>query len=162
MSSIKTDQCLIVYSNLDCSNENPLARSIKIPAGDHPDLSLFKQQVSNFDNTVDSFHACKETLGGERIQVTLKSGLGTGPLNESLAEYRDLCGCTNLPEFAQGQVNGLDNHGGCVSLYADLNCTGDMRVVSGHSPESVNLINIGFAGKAKSIKQCEDSFPCLR
>lgn len=52
------------------------SHSVKVPAGEHPDLSIFSHNQAHFADNIDSFELCTEELGGDRTHVTLKSGLG--------------------------------------------------------------------------------------
>lgn len=72
-SSLKTDVCLMVHDNEGCNwREN---NSIRIPAGDHPDLSLFQHSRINFDNRIASYKLCADDAwGGSDIHNVEFSG----------------------------------------------------------------------------------------
>lgn len=97
------------------------------------------------------------------MSVTNAPFLSPVILNDEYDE--DENGCTNLPKFSIGKVNGVDNHGNCVELFVLPDCQGDsIQLHGGHSRQATNLTLGNFAGLAKSISQCDKTLPlsCAR
>ncbi|CAL8136850.1 unnamed protein product [Orchesella dallaii] len=115
-SSVNTSgNCVTLYQGLDCQG-----LSLRVaPDMDHNwDLNFYE-----FDDTAKSFQACNEAEGGEKVRVSLHSTYNTPAANLTV-QYNDICGCTDLPYYAQGSIPSVNNHGNCIMIYKDEGCRG--------------------------------------
>lgn len=72
--SLKTNACILVHDNDDCDwHKN---NSILIPAGAHPDLSVFAHSSVNFSKRIASYKECSDDTigsgGGDSFLVEFK------------------------------------------------------------------------------------------
>ncbi|ODM89296.1 hypothetical protein Ocin01_17386 [Orchesella cincta] len=154
--------CLILYQQLDC---NSSGLSLRVaPDMDHNwDFNNYE-----FDNRAKSFQTCNEAEGGEKVRVGLYSTYNTEATNLEGAgglrvQYEDICGCTNLPYYAQFNISSLDNHGNCIMIYKDEDCRGgSWNLRGGKSIQSQNLSLINFDKSVRSINLCSDRQWCLK
>lgn len=80
-SSLKTDVCIMAHDREDC--DYGLGNSVRIPAGEHPDLAVFHQSELNFDNQIAGFKPCANDAwgGGDLHHVEFN-----GPRNNIFAK----------------------------------------------------------------------------
>lgn len=61
-SSLITDVCIMVHDNDECDYGR--GNSIRIPAGEHPDLAVFHHSNVNFDNRIAAIKVCSSDVWG--------------------------------------------------------------------------------------------------
>lgn len=154
-SSVNTDGgCVYLYDGKDCQG-----KKLKIAPGVHSHNDLTKH---NFNDLTTSVGPCSANEAAKVIRPP-QFGLYDNNWQEGLLiEYKDVCQCTNLPNYANDKVSSVNTHGHCVKLYSDKNCGGKMVELDVASGSHGDLQAIAFNDVTSSINVCGQTSSCLK
>lgn len=158
IKSVRTSQCVVIYSEFDCQG-----RSIRIPERELKNLTeiwestvtgqqtlkLLYERYPTWNWMTKSFHLCNEMVGSENylnVDLIPFNPLSNAFLLDSneLESHKDVCNCRNINVLLSSTENfSINNFGNSLVAYFEPDC-GSRLFPPLWIPAGLSSFSVGF------------------
>lgn len=174
--SIKTNVCLIIYSDHDCKGRSikvlanygsaDLVKDWKSTVTGPETLHRLNEAYPDYSWNTKSFHICNDEIGGRKFNLDItdyKEEFISYLKPTVLLSYSNICSCNNIPKYIQNMNKwSIDNYGNSLIAYFEPNCGSSqyspLWIPSGFSSYSMGISLFSQTSEFNEIISSVESF----